>query len=90
MYGVRKNKLNNSDKAKIRARFNSKMQEYDKMSLEELKPILESKLSSTDKYALEVVIDGKIKQNLAKSMEEQSKESSEIKEEENGSNELTN
>lgn len=70
MYGEPKQKLNNADKQRIKARFSTKMEEFKNKTADELKTLMDVKMSSTDKYALEVVIDGKIKANLAKEMEE--------------------
>ena len=73
MYGIPKQKLNNSDKQRIQARFTSKIEAFIAKSPEELKILLTTKMSSTDKYALELVVDQKIKQNIAKIKEEELK-----------------
>lgn len=82
MYGTPKQKLTEEDKRKIRERFSAKLAEFKAMSAEELKPLLDKKMSSTDKYARDIAIDEKIKANVAKKMEE---ESTINKQESNGS-----
>ena len=69
MFGTPKLKLTNRDKQKIQARFNAKLDEFKAKTDEELKTLMSVKMSSTDKTALDYVIDHKIKANVAKEME---------------------
>lgn len=71
MFGTKKTKLNNSDKQKIRARFISKAQEYQNLSLDELKSKLNDKMSSTDKMALNMIIDNHIKKSITEQQEKE-------------------
>ena len=76
MYGVPKEKLTEADKQRIRNRYANKREEFLLLPAEELKKLLDTKMSRTDKYALEIVIDEKIKANIAAQMESQSVEES--------------
>lgn len=68
MHGIQ-HKLNETDKAKIRARFQSKVDEYSKLSVQELEALRSTKISSTDRHACEFSIDQVIKAKIAKEME---------------------
>ena len=59
-----RNKLKASDWAKKEARYNMKCEEFNKLDLDELRRLFrETKMSSTDKYALIKVVDTKLAQN---------------------------
>lgn len=49
-----RNKLKVGDKMKITARYEAKMLEYQDKTLEEIEELSKSKMSSTDRYALEI------------------------------------
>jgi len=54
--GIKRTMLS-SDQQRIKMRYDEKIEEYEKLSLEELKPLLNVKMSSTDRFALKTVID---------------------------------
>jgi hypothetical protein len=54
--------LNRKDKLKISNRYNSKIEEFNLKTLDELKELYANKMSSTDRYALIHVVDKKLQQ----------------------------
>lgn len=54
------NKLKQSDINKMRARYESKRLEYQALSLDELKELYKTKMSSTDRHALTIMTNEKL------------------------------
>ena len=53
-------KLKQADINKMRARYESKRTEYQALSLEELKELYKTKMSSTDRHALTMITNEKL------------------------------
>ena len=62
-------KLTSKDKSKINNRYLMKYNEFKLLSNEELKKLTETKMSSTDRFALQIAIESKMKETILKNKE---------------------
>lgn len=62
-------KLTRAANNKINRRYVTKLQEFKEKANEELVKLRETKMSSTDKFALEMAIQIKMKQSIAEAQE---------------------
>lgn len=70
-------KLTRKSEAKIRARFNNKLEEFESKSLEELKEMYNTvKMSSTDRFALVNVTQKKLEEKMSAELKEAAKDDS--------------
>lgn len=66
-------KLTRAASNKINRRYVTKLQEFKEKTNEELVKLRETKMSSTDKFALEMAIQVKMKQSFAEAQEKNKK-----------------
>lgn len=66
----KKRKLTQQDKDKMSARFNMKLGQFKALSQEDLKLQLDKKMSRTDRYALGIEIDQRIRESLKNNLTE--------------------
>lgn len=63
-------KLSRKDKSKISNRYNVKIEEFNLKTLDELKELYATKMSSTDRYALIHVVDKKLQRKRLEELEQ--------------------